>query len=73
MDSVIRDHSSFYGLYMAGASSLTLTGNTFSDNSYGATKLDFGEGLAFTHSGNIASSGAKRGFVVDGSIVRSQT
>ena len=70
-NSAIKNNNS-YGVYAVGDGTLSLVGNTFSDNSNAAASLNFGSGLVVTNSGNVANGTGLRGFIMAGSLSSNQ-
>jgi hypothetical protein len=69
--STIHDNAT--GLEAHGSGTLTLTGNTFSNNPSWLATVDLGSGLTFTHSGNSSSGNERHGFYISGTIGISET
>ena len=61
------------GVSADGAGTLSVTGNSFSDNQNGVAYLEFSSGLIFSNANNTANGSGVRGFIVRGNMNSDQT
>ena len=66
-NDIIR-YSSNYGIYATGVTNITLSNNTFTNNSSYAASLGFNSGTFTSLAGNSGSGNGKNGIALSGSI-----